>query len=90
MWQNGKDCEAATANRHLGARFEVAEFPGETRPFFEFLQLTNGMGRYATLVELHDLQRDEVLAPPDGSIDFSERLEVQNLIIPVPLIVLAP
>lgn len=66
-------------------RFVVDRMPASMRPFEVFLQLTSGIGRYDVVVEIHDLAKEVVIgrgmAP---AIEFSERLESMNLIIPVP------
>jgi len=66
-------------------QFLVPGFPGLTTQFFAFVQLTNGIGRYAVSVELRDSQSDLTIAQGQLSeVVFSDRATKVNMIIPVP------
>jgi hypothetical protein len=66
-------------------RFVVPEIPGRTRAFTVYLHLTDGIGRYDVVVEVHDLQEDKVIGRADGiALRFPERLHRQNVIVLVP------
>lgn len=66
-------------------RFNVLEFPGRTAPFTVFLQLTDGIGRYDVVIEVHDLQNDQVLGRGSGiGLTWPEKLLKMNLMLPVP------
>jgi hypothetical protein len=63
----------------------MPQFPAFTRPFTAFLQLSEGIGRYEIVVEIHDLRANQVLARAAGTgVQFPERLTMLNLTIPVP------
>ncbi len=69
--------------------WHVAQFPHPIRPFMAFLQLTDGIGKYAVSVDVHDLQADQVIAQARiAEIDFPERISKVNLMIPVPSLLL--
>ena len=63
----------------------VPRLPGRTRPFQVYLHLTNGIGRYNIVVEIHDLRKDEIIGRGSGlGIAFTNRLEAIQFAIPVP------
>lgn len=65
--------------------FNVPAFPGFTSPCNAFLQLTDGIGKYRITVEIRDLRDDLVIGRGEiADLDFPERAEKRNLIIPVP------
>ena len=65
--------------------FFQESFPGVGRPFMAFLQITDGVGRYEIVIEIHDLRENQVLARATGTgIEFPDRLTKMNLMIPVP------
>lgn len=80
--------EAGTGNVSIIGVFDafiLPSFPNRTRPFTAFLQLTDGIGRYDIIVEIHDLQRDEVLGRGSGlGLIWPDRLVKVNLMIPIP------
>lgn len=60
--------------------FEVAEFPCELPPFRVFVQLAEGIGKYAIVLEIHDRGDDEiVLRTGEIVIEFQDRLDRLNL-----------
>lgn len=65
--------------------FRLQKFPGLSRPFTAFVQLTDGIGAYDIVVEIHDLEKDTILAKAEGiGINFPEKLGRINVIIPLP------
>ena len=63
----------------------LAQFPGRIRRCTAFLQLVDGIGSYDVTVEIHDLQKDVVIArSPSIQIQFEERPNRVNLLIPIP------
>lgn len=67
----------------------LPQFPRPIRPFTCFLQMTDGVGKYAVSVEVHDLQADQILAQARiTEVAFPERVSKVNLMIPVPPLVL--
>lgn len=65
--------------------FYLAQVPGRTQPVTAYLQLTQGVGRYALTVEVHDLQADKVIArAQNAEVTFEDRLEKHDIVIPVP------
>lgn len=65
------------------------QFPHPTRPFMAFLQLTDGIGKYAVSVEVHDLHADQIIAQARmAEMMFPERKTKVNLMIPVPPLLL--
>ena len=63
----------------------ATQFPCLTRPFMAFLQLTDGVGKYAISVEVHDLHTDQIIAQARiAEVVFPERVTKINLMIPVP------
>jgi hypothetical protein len=67
------------------ADFYLAQVPGRTQPVTAYLQLTQGVGRYALTVEVHDLQADRVIArAQNADVMFDDRLEKHDIVIPVP------
>jgi Family of unknown function (DUF6941) len=68
--------------------FALPKFPLSLDPIIVFLQLTNGIGRYWTAVEVHDLHDGEVMGRVEVFVDFPDRLTVRNLAITVPLLLL--
>ena len=64
-------------------------FPSHTRQFMAFLQLTNGIGKYAVSVDVHDLQADQIIAQARiAEVTFPERTTKVQLMIPVPPVLL--
>jgi hypothetical protein len=80
--------EAVTGKTSVIGIFDswtFAQFPSLTRPFMCFLQLTDGIGKYAMSVEVHDLQADKIIAQARiPEIAFPDRSQKVNLMIPVP------
>lgn len=68
--------------------FIVPAFPGMTTPFFVFMQMTNGIGRYQITVEIRRLGhggQDETIARASvAEMEFKDRAAKSVLIIPVP------
>src|ERR1022692_1390437 len=65
--------------------WNVLQFPTVIRPFTAFLQLTDGIGKYAVSVNVHDLQADQIIAQARvAEADFPERITKANLMIAVP------
>jgi hypothetical protein len=64
-------------------QFALPRFPARTRAFRAFVQITNAAGRYDFLVQLKDLSTDDVMAEATG-IEIEDRLDVFNIVIPVP------
>lgn len=61
------------------------QFPHPTRPFMAFLQLTDGIGKYAVSVDVHDLEADQIIAQARiAEVVFPQRRIKVNLMIPVP------
>lgn len=58
--------------------------PDSTVPFFVFTELIGGIGSYELEIEIHDLQNDLVVASIEWSIEFTDRLLSQHLMISVP------
>jgi len=72
------------------ANFNVQKFPAVVAPFRAYVQLVNGIGRYEVVVEIHDLQKDKVLARAQGiGIEFADRFTTVNIMMPVPPLPLA-
>jgi hypothetical protein len=70
----------------------LPDLPERMPPFTAFLQLTGGVGRYDVAAELHDLQRDIVLArSPAVTIEWEDedRLSKMNLFLSVPSLMMA-
>jgi hypothetical protein len=69
--------------------WNVPQFPHPTRPFMAFLQMQDGIGKYAVTVEVHDLEADQVIAQARiAEVIFPERTTKVNLMIPVPPLLL--
>lgn len=69
--------------------WNFSQFPHPTHPFMAFLQLTDGIGKYAVSVDVHDLQADLVIAQARvAEMIFPERKSKVNLMIPVPPLLL--
>ena len=67
----------------------MPNFPVKTRPLWAFLLLTDGVGRYDVVIEIHDLQQDKIIGRGMGiAIHFPERLYKMNVIIPLPALTL--
>lgn len=65
--------------------FTVHKFPARLPSYHAFLQITDAVGRYEIVLEIHDLQNDTVLARGQGiGIEISEKLSKANVIIPIP------
>jgi len=59
--------------------------PGSTKPVRLFVQLTNAAGRYDFVIDVRDLSNDELIAQAPGmGIQINDRLQLCNLVIPVP------
>lgn len=55
-------------------------FPHSTPSFTVFLQLTDGIGKYAISMEVHDLQSDQIIAQaPIKEIEFRDRKKKVSL-----------
>ena len=66
-------------------QFLVPTLPGRTVPFTVFMQLTDGIGRYDVVIEIHDLRRNVVLGRGSGlGLNWAEKLVRMNITIPVP------
>ncbi len=78
----------ATGEFSLSKIINTLEFPAfaaEAGPFAIFLQLYDGIGRYALSVELRDLAGDiSVAAANLTDLDFPERLVKMALALPIP------
>ena len=62
--------------------FRLPVFPGPTRPFAVYVQLTSGIGSYAITLEIHDLSDNNLLARASGPvINFPERSAKAHVII---------
>jgi hypothetical protein len=65
--------------------FGMPTFPGLTSAFTVYLQLTDGIGKYSISVELHDLVEDTIVGRAAiAEIEFQDRSQKANLMIPVP------
>lgn len=66
--------------------FGLETIPGETKKIEAFCQLTNAEGEYQLRAEIHDLQKDEVLARSEGlpPLTIPNRLLTANIIVPIP------
>jgi hypothetical protein len=67
------------------SQFVVPAFPGESPPFFVYLQLTNGIGRYTLSIELRDRATDAAMH--EGTLmdlEFAERATKNIVVIPMP------
>jgi hypothetical protein len=65
--------------------WNIPQFPTLIRPFMAFLQLTDGVGKYAVSVDVHDLQADQIIAQARvAEAVFPERRVKVNLMISVP------
>ena len=80
--------EAVTGKVSIIGTFDswrFPQFPHPTHPFTAFLQLTDGIGKYAVSVDVHDLQADQIIAQARiAEMVFPERKNKVNLMIPVP------
>jgi len=79
--------EAGTGNIsiiRIFTNFMMSGFPSLTWPFLVFVQLVGGIGRYNVTVEVHDLRDGAVIARAEGPIEFRDRIQGQNMLIPVP------
>jgi len=71
-------------------KFVLPRFPGFTRPVNAFVQLTDGIGKCNLMVEVHDLQKNEVIGRAQGfGVEFIDRLTKISVIIPVPSLPMA-
>lgn len=65
--------------------FVLPSFPGETRSFVAYLQLTDGIGEYSMALEIHDLKDDTIVARAEGkTMRFKDRPSKVHLIINAP------
>jgi len=66
--------------------FKVAPIPGCTGPFYIFVQLTDGIGRYDSEIEIVDLADDRIIAraTAPAKLEFPQKLMRMNVVIPVP------
>jgi hypothetical protein len=65
--------------------FGLPQFPGQTFPVTAFLQLTNGIGKYALTVEIHDLSTGRVIARAElAEVEFEDRATKSNVVFSVP------
>lgn len=60
-------------------RFTLIKFPVQLPPFWVFLQLVDGIGRYGLLVEIHDLREDKIIARLEIPVEFPERTNRANV-----------
>ena len=68
----------------------VPSVPGKTPPFTVFIQLTDGIGRYDVVIEIHDLAKDVVLGRGTGiGLNWPQKLLKLNVMIPCPPIPVA-
>lgn len=64
--------------------WSFVDFPDETPPFMVYVQLTNGLGRYAVSVHIYDLQSDESLGQAQvAEVDFPDRQSKVHLFLQV-------
>lgn len=67
------------------SQFTLPEFPGDTPPFFVYLQLTDGIGSYLLSIELRDRATDEAMYEGElMEIEFAERAVKNNIVLPMP------
>jgi len=67
------------------SQFTLPEFPGDTPPFFVYLQLTDGIGSYTLSIEIRDRADDEALFKGVLlKVEFAERGVKNNVVIPMP------
>lgn len=65
--------------------FYVSSFPGDTIPFFIYMQLMPGIGKYSVVLEIRDLANDNVRARANlEDIEFTSRLGKMHFISLVP------
>jgi hypothetical protein len=65
-------------------RFNLPTFPGTIPPFWAFLQLVDGIGRYSLTIEVDDLRENAIFARlPPVVVEFPERVNRVNLPIRV-------
>ena len=80
--------EAGTGNISLIGVFThiaLRQVPGETVPMEAFLQFTDAEGRYDLLVEIHDQEKQRIIARAVGpAIEVADRLAYANVLIPIP------
>jgi hypothetical protein len=70
-------------------QWNFPQFPHMTGAFTAFLQLTDGIGKYAVSVEVHDLQADQIIAQASiTEVTFPQRNMTANLMIAVPPLLL--
>jgi hypothetical protein len=66
-------------------RFTAPQFPTAVGPFYAYVQMVEGIGRYEIVVEAHDLSDGRVIGRlPPMPLDFPNRMSKANLIIPAP------
>jgi hypothetical protein len=84
--------EALTGKVSLIGIFEgfiVRRLPGPTAPCTVFVQLTDGIGQYDLVVEIHDLKTGDILGRAEGiGLTWPEKLFKINVMIPLPPMVL--
>jgi hypothetical protein len=61
----------------------LSSFPATSESFVVFLQLYDGIGRYTVSLELHDLADDRVAKATYQQVDFPNRLDKLDLLIPI-------
>ena len=65
--------------------FVLDKYPGYTRTFHVFTQMTDAQGRYSIVAEVRDLSTDSVIAKATGlGIKIADRLDVVNIVLPAP------
>ena len=60
-------------------RFTLSAYPAQLPPFWAFLQLVDGIGRYELMVEVHDLREDTIIARMKVVVEFPERTNRVNI-----------
>jgi hypothetical protein len=72
-------------------QFEVAAFPGRTRGFAVYVQLTSGIGSYEISFEIQDLQNNTTAARTSSGpkVEFPDRSAKAHMIAELPAIPLA-
>lgn len=66
-------------------RFVVPQFPGNTSPFFLYMQMTSGIGSYRITVEMRSIPDGQNIARADViDMEFKDRAEKNLLVLPIP------
>ena len=86
-------CDAVLADPFTGKgtvvgifeNFLVPQFPGRTSPFFVYVQMTNGIGKYHITIEMRSIPSDQIIAHADVTdMEFKDRSAKNVLLLPVP------